>query len=89
MQYLVTPELQQAGALNLIADDFIFEVDKIKLLLKKLPDKYSAGPDEIPNILLKKLSNLLCLSLSLIFQKFFNNSELPEDWKRVNVVPVF
>ena len=25
----------------------------------------------------------------LIFQKSFNNSDLPDDWKRANVVPVF
>ena len=40
------PELQQAGAPNLIADDIIFDVDKIKLLHNKLPNKYSAGPEE-------------------------------------------
>ena len=75
--------------LNLIADDIIFDVNKIKLLFNKLPNKYSAGPDEIPTILSKKLSNSLCLLLSLIFQKSFNNSALPDDWKRANVVPVF
>ena len=48
------PDLQQAGAFNIIADDFIFDVDKIKLLFHKLPTKHSAGPDEIPTILLKK-----------------------------------
>ena len=83
------PELQQAGAYNLIPDDIIFDVDKIKLLLNKLPNKYSAGPDGIPTILLKKNSNLLCLPLSLIFQKSFDNSDLLDDWKRANVVPVF
>ena len=37
------PELQQAGAFNLIDDDIIFNIDKIKLLLNKLPNKFSAG----------------------------------------------
>ena len=72
-------ELQQAGAFNLIEDDIIFDVDKIKLLLNKLPNKYSARPDGISTILLKKLSNSLCLPLSLIFQKSFNNSDLPDN----------
>ena len=81
--------LQHADALNLIADDIIFDVDKIKLLNKKLLNKYSAGPDGIPTILLKKLFNSLCLPLSLLFQKSFNNSDLPDDWKQANVVPVF
>ena len=31
----------------------------------------------------------LCLLLSLIFQKSFNNSDLPDVWKRASVVPVF
>ena len=48
------PESQQASAFNSIADDILFDVDKIKLLLNKLPNKYLAGPDGIPTILLKK-----------------------------------
>ena len=36
------PELQQAGAFNLI-DDIIFNVDKIKLLLNKLSNKFQLG----------------------------------------------
>ena len=28
----------------------------------------------------KKLSNSLCLPLALIFQKSFNNSDLPDGW---------
>ena len=79
------PELQQAGAFNLIDDDIIFKVNKIKLLLYKLPNKFSAVPDGIPNILLKKLSYSLCLPLSLIFQKSFNNPDMPDDWKQANV----
>ena len=65
------PELQQAGAFNLIDDDIIFNVDKIKLLLNKLPNKFSVGPDGIPTILLKKLSNSLCLPLFFNISKIF------------------
>ena len=83
------PGFQQAGAFNLIHDDIIFDVDKIKLLFNKLPNKYSAWTDGILTILLKKLLNSLCLPFSLIFQKSFNNSDLPDDWKRASVVPVF
>ena len=64
-------------------------MEKIKLLFNKLPNKHSAGPDKISTNLLKKILNSLCLPLSLIFQKSFNNSDLPDDWKRANLVPVF
>ena len=33
--------------------------------------------------------NSLCLLFSLIFQKSFNNTDLPKDWKQANLVPVF
>ena len=65
------PELQQTGAFYLIVDDIIFNVDKIKLFLNKLPNKYSAGPDEIPTILLKKFSNSLRLPLFFNISKIF------------------
>ena len=79
------PKLQQADAFNLKDDDIIFDVDKIELLLNKLPNKYSAGPDGIPITLLKKIFELILFTT--LFQKSFNNSDLPDDWKGANVVP--
>ena len=64
------PELQQAGAINLIDDDIIFDVDKIKLLLNKLPYKYAARLDGIPTTLLKKTFELI------VFTTFFNISKI-------------
>ena len=68
------PELQKASAFNLIADNIIFDVDKIKLLLTKSPNKYSAGPDWNTNYFIKRTFEFIAfttfLNISKIFYKF-------------------
>ena len=53
-------------------DDNIRSCDNIKLLVLKLPNKRSSGPDGVSNILLKKLSEELCKPSSILLQLFFN-----------------
>ena len=49
----------------------------------------SPGPDAIHPHLLKNCADLLALPLSCIFQKSFQNSCLPDDWKSAVVTPLF
>ena len=58
--------------------------------MRTLPNKYSSGPENIPNILLKKLHSSLALplSLGLIFQQSINTGCLPKLWKCAKIVPV-
>ena len=44
-----------------IEDDIIFSCNEIRSQLHKLPYKNSSRPYGIPNILLKKLSEELCI----------------------------
>ena len=59
-----------------------------KLLLNVNTSK-SSGPDNIPNIVLKSCAKELAPSMTLIFQKSINSGELPEDWLKANVSPIF
>ena len=63
-----------------------FEVER---RLRTLPSKYSNGPDNILNILLKTFHSSLALLLSLIFQQSINTGYLPKLWKCANIVPVY
>ena len=62
---------------NVLLSNIETDVVEIDRRLQTLPSKYSSGPDNIPNILLKNLHSLLALPLSLIFQQSINTNCLP------------
>jgi hypothetical protein len=62
------------------------EVKKQLLLLK--PGK-SAGPDEIPSVLLNRLANELANPITRIFKKSLESGKLPSDWKTATVIPIY
>ena len=57
--------------------------------LKKLNVKSAGGPDCVPPIFLSKCCNNLAYPIAFIFQLFFNNSFLPDIWRKAYVTPVF
>ena len=58
------------------------------MCLNSLPSKLSCGPDNIPNVFLKKLSNVISTPLALLFQKSIECSKIPQIWKHANFIPV-
>ena len=74
---------------NVILGNIEIDVVDVDKRLRTLPNKYSSGPDNIPNVLLKNLHSTLALPLSLIFQQSISTGCLPNLWKCVNIVPVY
>ena len=60
----------------------------IKLLCNLNPSKAS-GPDSIKPIVLKNLSNEIALFLSVLFQKSLDSGQVPHDWTKACVTPIF
>lgn len=58
-------------------------------LLSNLDVHKSTGPDGIPSRLLKELASELAPILTVFFQASLNQGEIPADWKKANVVPIF
>ena len=58
-------------------------------LLKNLETMKASGPDKISNIVLKECSKELAPILSQLFQMNLNNGILPENWRNVNIGPIF
>ena len=69
--------------------DVNFTPVKVMRVLKALKQKNSYGPDGFPNLLLKKLANVICEPLAFIFQSSFNCHVLPACWLHALVTPVF
>ena len=62
---------------------------EVLVQLSQLNVYKAAGPDKIPAIILKQCRNVLCKPLSILFNKSITSSELPQDWKDADILPIF
>ena len=61
----------------------------VSQLLTTLDVHKAPGPDKIPSHLLQLASQEIAPVLTLIINSSLHQGELPMDWKRANIVPVF
>jgi len=47
------------------------------------------APDEINPRLLMVLGDVIAKSLSTIFERSWQSGEVPDDWKKENIAPIF
>ena len=70
-------------------DPLHIDINGVVELLKKLKPYKDSGPDEIPAYLLKETSKKIAPALTLILQASLQQSSIPSDWKKANVMPLF
>ncbi|KAG6929206.1 hypothetical protein G0U57_006166 [Chelydra serpentina] len=57
--------------------------------LEKLDKHKSMGPDALHPRVLKELADVIAEPLAIIFDKSWQSGEVPDDWKKANVMPIF
>ena len=63
--------------------------EKVYEKIKSVKENKASGPDDISARVLKEAARELALPLFIIFKRSFNYTEIPEDWKIANIVPIF
>jgi len=62
---------------------------EVRKKIRKLRSDAAAGHDEILPRLLKELEDEIVAALTCIFKKSLATGEIPGDWKKANVTPIF
>ncbi|KGL76821.1 RNA-directed DNA polymerase from mobile element jockey, partial [Tinamus guttatus] len=65
------------------------EEDWVREHLRQLDTHKCIGPDGIHPRVLSELVDVTAKPLSIIFERSWRTGEVPEDWKKANVTPVF
>ena len=75
--------------LSSILDSVTIDESDVLSSISRLKNTLSAGPDNFPPLLFKKLKHCLSKPLAVLFNQLLSVGHVPYDWLKAIIVPVF
>jgi len=63
--------------------------DQVQVCLRNLKMRKSVEPDEMHPWILREQSDKVARPLSIMFERSWQSGEVPTDWRRGNITPIF
>ena len=82
------PDAQLQSDYTTIPTEYIIREEDIYYKLSSISSSKAAGPDEIPNWVLKDYAPLLAPPVTSIFNASLQQASVPAVWKKADVIPV-
>lgn len=70
-------------------DNIVLSDEKILQVINKLKPSKNGGADEVNSSFLLGIAQAIVVPLLLIFKKSLESGEIPDDWRKANVTPIF
>ena len=85
----IPPEISEHQVAPTLMRQISVSYDEVLNQILKIDSSSSCGPDNMHPQMLKSCATEFAYPLSLLFSLSLNNSELPTEWKKSIVVPIF
>ncbi len=85
----ISPQLLQDQSRFPAMPEIEITVPGVQKMLERLKVHKACGPDAISPRMLKELAPVIAPMLTVIYQKSYDTGELPDDWKKANVVAIY
>ncbi|XP_030843578.1 uncharacterized protein LOC115924838 [Strongylocentrotus purpuratus] len=67
----------------------IVDTEGVRKLLRNINTSKAIGPDQVPNQALKLAADEIAPVLQHLFQQSLDLGNLPEDWRKANITPIY
>lgn len=79
---------ESADSTNFNRNRHLISTSSLNSILQTLKNKKSAGCDEIPNVVLRKLPPSCIKKIAILFNQMYNIGYFPNIWKCATVIPI-
>ena len=63
--------------------------ERVKKMIDGLKENSAAGPDRIPNKMIKEIKNEIARPITMLYKKCMEESKIPDEWRLSHITPIY